>query len=207
MTNRYYQVVLITVKDPPMFRRYAELLAPVVRKYGGARERLIHPDAVYGDGVSKPDLVNVVYYDSKEAFTAFAQDPAFREIVHLRTSSIHMVAIEGPPIAGAVTDEGIADRSYLVEIARFGAGGAAAYHAYEAETAELYARHGLHVERALGVDGAAGLDFRPDVVKVAYLDHPDGMARMHADPAHVRIEKEVYPRAAARSVWIAGRAG
>jgi uncharacterized protein (DUF1330 family) len=207
MTNRYYQLVLITLKDLPTFQHYGELLAPIVSKYGGARERLIRPDAVFGEGVAKPDLVNVVYYDSKDAFTAFTRDPAFREIAHLRNQSIDMIAIDGSPVGGSVFDEGLADRTYLVEIARYGDSGAAAYHAYEAEAAALYERHGLHVERMFTVDAAVGLHFRPDVVKIAYFDQADGMQRMHADPAHERIENELYPRAAPLSVWLTGRAG
>jgi uncharacterized protein (DUF1330 family) len=194
MTNRYYQVVLISLKDVSTFQRYGELLAPIVTRYGGARERLIRPDAVFGEGVAKPDLVNVVYYDSREAFTAFTKDPAFREIVHLRSQSIDMIAIDGPPAGGSVSDEGLASRTYLVEMARYGDGGAAAYHAYEAEAAALYERHGYHVERVLAVEAAAGLDFRPDVVKIAYFDQADGMQRMHADPGHAAVRVAHGPR-------------
>jgi uncharacterized protein (DUF1330 family) len=207
MTNRYYQLVLITLKDLPAFQRYGELLGPIVSKYGGARERWIRPDAVFGEGIAKPDLVNVVHYDSKEAFTAFTRDPAFRDIVHLRNQSIDMIAVDGSPTGGSVTDDGLADRAYLVEIARYGDGGAAAYRAYEADAAALYERHGCRVERVLAVDGAVGLDFKPDLVKIAYFDQADGMERLHADPAHERIERERYPRAAPRSVWLTGRAG
>ena len=44
-----------------------------------------------------PDIVNSVFYDSPEAFAAFEADPAFQEIVPLRTASITMAAAGGLP--------------------------------------------------------------------------------------------------------------
>src|SRR6266566_17648 len=83
--NRYYQAVFIWMKDPVKFDRYVRLLGPVVRPYGGGLERRLIPDAIYAEGMPKPDSVNIVFYDSRAAFAAFDKDPEFAKIVRLRS--------------------------------------------------------------------------------------------------------------------------
>src|SRR5262245_5546352 len=83
--SRYYQVVFIWMKDPVTFGRYAALVEPVVRPYGGGLERRLIPNAIYAEGMPKPDIVNIVFCDSRAAFAAFEQDPEFAKIVHLRS--------------------------------------------------------------------------------------------------------------------------
>lgn len=202
--KRYYQVVFIRMKDAPMFARYLELMAPIVRAYGGDLERMLAPQAIYADRVAKPDTVNVVFYEDRDAFAAFNRDPEFRKIAHLRAESIDMVAVGGLPVEGRVSNERLGERVYAVEIARFGPKGAAGYRAYEAEADPTMRNYGYHVERVLKPDAASGLPFTPDLVKVAYFDTPDGMDRLHNDPAHTRIERDLYPSAVAESVWVVG---
>jgi YD repeat-containing protein len=66
-TSRYYQVVFIWMKDPIIFGRYAALVEPIVRQYSGGLERRLVPDAIYAEGMRKPDLVNIVFYDRQAA--------------------------------------------------------------------------------------------------------------------------------------------
>jgi uncharacterized protein (DUF1330 family) len=201
-TQRYYQVVFIWMKDPTKFRHYLELMSPIVQRYGGGLERMLSPEVIYAEGIAKPDTINVVFYDSRDAFVAFTQDPELQKIVHLRSESIDMVAIGGLPIRGQVTDERLDERIYAVEMARFGSSGAAGYRAYEEQAGPIMQRYGYHVERVLAPDAVSGLPFTPDIVKVAYFDSPDGMDRVRRDPAHHRIESELYPSAVERSVWV-----
>lgn len=49
--DRFYQVVLIWVRDAETFERYGRLVAATAARYGWA-ERTIVPEEVYGDGVS-----------------------------------------------------------------------------------------------------------------------------------------------------------
>jgi uncharacterized protein (DUF1330 family) len=203
-SERYYQLVFIGLKDPAMFHRYCELSAPIVRPYGGALERMLAPTAIHADAVAKPDIVNVVYYDSRDAFRDLSRDPAFREVLPLRSASITMATVDGPSRRGAVVPGDPATRHYLVEVARYGARGARGYEEYEAEVEPVMARYGYHVERVLVPDDVSGFPFRPDVVKIAYFDTADGMDRLHRDPAHARIETELYPAAVQQSVWVVG---
>jgi len=203
-SNPYYQLVLIRLNDPATFGRYLERLRPVVARYGGALERMLAPTTVHGDLPWRPDIVNIVYYDDRAAFTAFSEDPEFREIVHLRDASIDMIAVGGEPQGGIVTVEKIHERVYVVEVARFGADGSAGYRRYEAESERVMAQYDYHVERVLVPDAASALPFMPDLVKVAYFSTADGLSRMHDDPAHARIEAELYPAAVAASVWMIG---
>jgi uncharacterized protein (DUF1330 family) len=204
--SRYYQVVFIWMKDPATFGRYAALVEPVVRPYGGGLERRLIPDAIYAEGMAKPDIVNIVFCDSRAAFAAFEQDPEFAKIVHLRSESIDMASVAGVPTDGEVTQTDVADRLYLVEVVRFGPQGAKGYQDYEDQAEPVMHRYGYHVERRLTPDSASGFPFQPDLVKVAYFDSPDGMERFHTDPAHPRIENELYGAAVEQSIWVVGRA-
>src|SRR5919197_4992647 len=111
-SGRYYQVVFIWMKDPVTFGRYAALVEPVVRPYGGGLERMLVPDAIYAEGMPKPDIVNIVFYDSRAAFAAFEKDPEFAKIVHLRSESIDMASVAGAPAGGELTQTDVADRLY-----------------------------------------------------------------------------------------------
>jgi uncharacterized protein (DUF1330 family) len=206
MTNslKYYQLVFIWMKDPKTFGRYLELARPVVERYGGALERMINPQSIYAEKLGKPDVVNIVYYNDKAAYHGMNNDPDFKKVVPLRSQSIDMITIEGPSLGGTLTHERLADRLYLVEVARFGSRGADGYRAYETESNPVMEKYGYHVERTMGVDSASGFAFKPDVVKVAYFDRRDGMDRLQQDAGHHRIERELYPMAVPESVWVIG---
>jgi uncharacterized protein (DUF1330 family) len=204
-TSRYYQVVFIWMKDPVKFGRYRELLGPVVQRYGGGLERMLAPDTIYADGMRKPDIVNIVFYEDSDAFAAFTEDPEFANIVHLRSESIDMVSVAGVPTGGTVTQEELGKRVYLVELARFGPLGANGYQHYQAQAELVMSPYGYHAERRLAPDRVSGLSFKPDLVKVAYFDSPDGMEQFHADAAHDRIENQLYSAAVQQSIWVVGR--
>ena len=176
-----------------------------MRPYGGSLERRLIPDKISAEGMPKPDIVNIVFYDSRAAFAAFEKDPEFAEIVHLRSESIDMASVAGVPVSGEVTQTDVANRLYLVEVARFGPQGAKGYQEYDQQAEPVMRRYGYHVERRLTRDSASGFPFQPDLVKVAYFDSPDGMERFHADPAHPRIENEIYGAAVQQSIWVVGQ--
>ncbi|MFZ5896258.1 MAG: DUF1330 domain-containing protein [Myxococcota bacterium] len=203
---RYYQIVLIWLKDQEKFQRYLELLPPIVSRYGGALERALTPESIHPESLSKPSVVNIVYYSDQEAFQQLALDPDFRAIVQLRSESIDMMAINGVAIEGEVVNETVRERLYFVEVARFGPGGATAYAEYERESSPVLAEYGYRVERVISPDSASGLAFQPDVARVAYFAPASGMARFHQDPRHERIERELYPAVTSDSLWIVGRA-
>ena len=202
--SRYYQVVFIWMRDPETFGCYCDLARPVVAPYGGMLERMLLPEAVVGDGMAKPDIVNIVFYDSGAAFAALDADPQFQRIVPMRTASIDMASIEGRPIGGASSQERVEDRRYLVEVAQFGPLGSRGYADYEAQAEPLMSRHGYRVERVLRPDAASGFPFTPDVVKVASFDGA-GLEAWHQDEAHQRVAQELYPAAVRQSIWLTGR--
>jgi uncharacterized protein (DUF1330 family) len=203
--QRYYQVVFVSVRDPVKFARYVELVAPIVGRYAGGLERMLSPEQVSVATVTKPDTINIVFYDSHAAFSEFSRDADFQRIVHLRSESIAMATIAGFPVGGELVPGRLPDRVYAVELARFASGGAAGYREYEEQSEPLLQRHGHHVERVLAPREVSGFPFMPDIVKVAYFDALDGMQRLHRDPSHQRIERELYPRAVAESVWVFGK--
>jgi uncharacterized protein (DUF1330 family) len=206
--GRFYELVLVWLEDAPKFARYLELLAPIVEHYGGRLERRFTPDSMVAEGMTKPDFVNLVSYESSEAFQQFLADPRFAAIAQLRAESIEMAAVGGCSVRDGLDERGVASRLYVLEIARFGTGGTKGYAAYEAEAEPVMGPYGYHVERTVAVDRerVAGFTFTPDLVKVAYFDDPSGLTRLGHDPAHARIESELYAGAVVSSVWIVARA-
>jgi uncharacterized protein (DUF1330 family) len=166
---------------------------------------MLAPDTIYAEGMPKPDIVNIVFYDDRDAFAAFNKDLEFEKIVHLRSESIDMVSVAGFPISGTVTQEALGKRLYLVELTQFGPQGAQGYQQYQEQAEPVMSRYGYHVERRLAPDMVSGLPFKPDLVNVIYFDSPDGMERFHTDAAHHRIENELYRAAVQQSIWVVGQ--
>ena len=200
--ERYFEIVFVWVKKPKVFQEYLKQVGPVVARYGGNAERLLAPQSFYGEGMSQPDMVNVVFYDNKKAADSLKSDPEFLEVAKLRSDSINMVAVGGMPLRGSVSQVALEKRMYLVEIAEYGEEGVAAYQDYEREAEEAMGSYGYHVERVLTPDENSGFPFSPDVVKVAYFDEAEGFNKFHADPRHKRLEDELYPRAVKQSIWV-----
>ena len=205
-THRYHQIVFVWIHDGPKFARYGTLVRPIVEPYDGRLDRQVKPVQFYADGMEQPDVVNLVSSPNRAEFDAFHRDERFREIVHLRSESITMRSASGPSVRGSLLPGDASKRLYVVELAAFGPGGEAAYRAYEAAVEPVMAKYGYHVERVFRPDRMHDLPFEPDLVKVAFFDTPDGMARMHTDPEHERIEKILYPEATRASIWVIGRA-
>jgi uncharacterized protein (DUF1330 family) len=200
----YYQLVLLWLEDAACFETYCQLLHPVVEPYGGALDVQLRPNAIYGAGLERPDVVNFVHYSSRAAYGEFLRDQRFRDIVHLRSTSTRMLSVEGTSSESARGRPAKRGALHVIEIARFGPGGTSAYRQYEEEAEPVMARYGYHVAHELRPDSAVGFGFEPDLVKIAYFDSQESMDRLNGDPAHSRIETELYPAAVAESVWIIG---
>lgn len=200
---RLFQLVLLNINDPETFQRYLAQAGPSIARYGGAPEAIVEPDQFMGEGLDRPHMANFVYYDSPEAFEAMHRDPEFVEASKLRTASIDMVSVEGQSIGGEGPSAPTEGRLYLIEVAKFGEGGADAYAEYERMANPVMARYGYHVERVLRVSSVSGFPFEPDIVKVAFFDSADGMKKMEQDPAHGDIEGG-YAGVVEQSVWVIG---
>jgi uncharacterized protein (DUF1330 family) len=201
---RYYQVVFLWIKDGTKFTRYLELVRPIVERYGGALERMLIPETIHGDGVAKPDIVNVVFYSDREAFHRLSRDPDFQPLLAMRAEAIDMMSVEGVGSAGEVEDGDLAGRAYSVELAQFGSRGSAGHAAYVNEAEPVMRRFGYHVELTLQPETSTGFPFAPDIVNVTYFETVDALARLHADPSHARLEG-LYSASVSRSVWAIGR--
>ncbi len=206
---KYYQVVMIWLKDPAKFQEYGQKMAPIVSKYGGNGERILTPiESFYGgktgQDLSKPDMVNIVFYDSKEAYEDFENDPEFRKIEHLRSESIKMVAIGGKVTGGELKSGNVSQRLYMIEVGYFNDNGKN-YKAYEKASKGFNKRLGLNKERVLIPDQVWGEIEMPDLVTIKYIDDAANKAKMEADPDHERIET-LYGKAMKDLIWIEGKA-
>lgn len=200
--GRYYGVHLIWLKDAVGFREYQTAVGPIAARYG-VLDRTLVPSALYGDGLSKPDLLTVVHYHDRAGVAGLEADADFRRVVPLRTASIDLVSVGGASTFAELAPEPSGERQYLVELVRFGEGGEAAYARYAARAEAAMGPYGYHVELVLRPEHHSGLAFVPDLVKVAYFDSADGFGAFHRDPAHPDLERS-YGEVAAESVWIMG---
>jgi hypothetical protein len=157
--------------------------------------------------VALPDIVNIVHTANEGSLKAMNADREFLAVVSLRSDSTDLARVGGVDEFGAVDDAGLAQRRYLIEVARFGAGGEAAYRDYERAADALMTPYGYHVERVFRPAGDVdGLRFAPDLVKVAYFEDDVAMDRFHADPGHADLEGSRYAAAVAESLWLIARA-
>ena len=208
--ERYYQVVLIWVKDPDKFQKYGELLGPIVSKYRGAGERIITPVSTFSAGskadqMEAPHMINIVYYDSKEAYERFERDPDFLKIKHLREESIEMAGIGGEVLGGTLQSGAVSDRLYMIEFAYYADESGKAFEQYEKKTARYYQRHKLMKERVLNPDDVFGGIAMPDLVTIKYLEDEKDRSAMESDAEHATVEK-LYGESIRDLIWIEGKA-
>ena len=208
--GKYFQVVMIWIKDPGKFQDYGQKVSPIVAKYGGNAERIISPvESFYGGTTAKefeaPHMVNIVYYDSKEAYEAFERDPEFLKIKHLRTESIEMAGIGGTVLGGELNLQEVANRLYMIEFAYFSDEEGKKYKKYEQKARLFSERSGLHKERILHPDTKFGDIDLPDLVSIKYIEKAEHKAKMEADKDHPKVEK-LYGEAIRDLIWIEGRA-
>jgi uncharacterized protein (DUF1330 family) len=202
--RRYHQLVFIWVRDPAMFARYLRDLPPIVARYGGAADLSLRPTAIWADGLTLPDIVNLVHYDDQESYRQFNVDPDFQKIEHLRAGSVDLMTFEGY-LATADPSAGSPERLYNVELATYRDGTGEAYRAYEEHGEARMREHGYRVEYVLDAEVAPPGRPRPDLIKISSF--PDAAAKVafDADPARGEIEEKLYPAAADNVVWLTGQ--
>lgn len=198
----YHQLILIWLRDAPQFATYAQAAQPIAARYG-ALDQMYSPTQLYAEGLSKPDIVNLVHYNSRADVDALDADPEFQRIVPMRSASIDMVSVSGFTEWAQEVRGANAKRFYLLEIAQLPPEGRAAYDRYTARAARAMAPYGYNVERRLRVEESSGFGFEPDIVQIAYFDEVAGMEAFHRDPAHAELERS-YGELVQRSVWILG---
>jgi uncharacterized protein (DUF1330 family) len=204
-TSKYYQLVLIWVRVPETFREYLGLLPPVVARYGGAADRSVEPAELRGAGLARPDVVNLVHYDSEPSFRRFTTDPDFAAIEPLRSRSVDLLAFEGRLVHADPSSAGLAQRLYVVELVTYRDGSPDAYRRYQKELDVVMRRYGYRVEYVLQLDPRPGEARQPDLATVAYFPDTDLAAAFRVDPLHDRIENELYSAAVTDPIRITGR--
>lgn len=208
-TKKYYQVVLVWVKDPQKYQEYVQKLGPVVSKYGSQAERIVSPVSTFfavkkADELSKPDMVNIVYYESKAAYQKFENDPEFLALKDLRAEAIDIAGIDGEAIDNApVLSGGVEDRLYMIEFLNYK--NKKTYEDYLVKTKDYYKRHQLITERAFKVDRSFGNIERPHVVNIKYLKKASKRPEMESDKEHAQVEK-LYGEMLTDLIWIEGKA-
>jgi uncharacterized protein (DUF1330 family) len=115
--GRWHQLVMLWIHDPTRFDEYLAAMAPIVGRYGGAADRIFAPTAIHADGLTTPDVVNLVHYDSRAAFDAFTNDPDFQRIKHLRDQSVDLLSFDGRLTTANPTPPD-AQQVYAIEVIR-----------------------------------------------------------------------------------------
>jgi len=202
----YHQLVFIWIRDPGMFAGYLRDLPPIVARYGGAADLSLRPTEVRADGLTLPDMVNLVHYDSREAYERFNADPDFAAIEHLRAGSVDLMTYQGHLSAADPSPTAAPQRVYNVELATFRDGGGAAYRAYEARGEARMRKYGHRVEYVLDAETTPTGRPRPDLIKISSFPDERAKASFEADPVHREIEEKLYPDSIDHVVWLTGRA-
>ena len=87
-----YAIAQLTIHDRARYQRYAAAFLPVLLQYGG---RLLaaddHPEVTEGQWDS--DKVVLMAFPDREAFTAWAASPEYREIATDRLAAAETTAI------------------------------------------------------------------------------------------------------------------
>lgn len=194
MDGPWHQLVLIWIHDPARFHDYLTVMAPIVGRYGGAADCSFAPTAMHADGLTTPDVVNLVHYDNQSAFEAFTNDPDFQQIKHLRDESVDLLSFEGRLVHKnpAPPDP---QRTYGIEIVRFPDGSREAYERYERDGESVMTRYSFQVDYVLDIDTTNSTERRFDLVKISSFPSSAQRAAFETDPLHQRIEREMYPAA------------
>jgi uncharacterized protein (DUF1330 family) len=203
--ERYYQLVLIWVRDAEMFQEYLRLLPPVVGRYGGTADRSIEPTAIRADGLACPQIINLVHYDSERAYEGFTTDPDFAAIEPLRSRSVDLLSFGGRLVQADPSPTDLGERVYTIELATFRDGSPAAYRRYETDGESAMRRYGYQTEYTVALRHAPGTPRRPDLAKVSYFPDAAAKSGFEADPVHARIEDDLYPAAVTDPIRITGR--
>jgi hypothetical protein len=126
----------------------------------------------------------------------------------LRIDDTQRASIRGLSIHSATPHAIRSDGQYIIEIARFGAGGARAYRHYEqAFMHPVLSRYGYQPELELQATRSSGLGFRADLVKIGCFSVADACERLwrYPDPDWAAFMRYLYRHVAPDSVWILAR--
>jgi uncharacterized protein (DUF1330 family) len=205
VSRRYHQLVFIWIRDPAMFAGYLRDLPPIVARYGGAADLSLRPSAICADGLTLPDVINLVHYDDREAYQRFNADPDFQAIEHLRAGSVDLMTFDGYLSTVAPSPGGLPDTVYNVEVATYRDGSGEAYRAYEQRGEARMREYGYRVEYVLAAETAPAGRPRPDVVKISSFPDEAARAAFDAEQVHREIEEKLYPAATADVIWLTGQ--
>jgi hypothetical protein len=182
-------------------------MAPIVTKYGGNGDRSFIPSTIWADGVDLPHVINLVHYDTKDAYENFKIDPEFLAIEHLRSESTKIISFEGylrgQPMPKITTE--LSDREYNIEIVTYKNGSSELYRKYEAEGEAKMKPYGFNVEFVLDVEPKSNSHNAPDIVKISYFNSVVEKQNFEKDPSHQLVEKILYPAAIGKVIWIAAK--
>jgi hypothetical protein len=116
--------------------------------------------------------------------------------------------LEGESIQSAASNALRGDRQFIIEIVRFGAGGAGAYGHYdESFMIPVLGRYGYRSELEFSARSTRGLRFRADRVKIGSFDVADGWQRLwrRPDPDWAAFMRYLYRHVAPDSIWLSAR--
>ncbi len=206
--NRDYNLVMIWIKDQAKWDQYLKESADVVSKYGGGIERSIEPTFIYSvDGMEKPDVVNIAYWDNRETGMKFYGDPEFQKLIPLRNEAAKIIGINAQVLNFAdVDNRGVDNRQYNIELAYFkeDADLGKYEHVYKKPAADHFGKYGFNFERSMKGNQAFGMQ-TPDLINIQFYENEEGAKKAHEDPKHHDFSHNKYASVVEKSIWISGK--
>lgn len=207
VSDRLYNFEMVFIIDAAKFLQYKQKLRGLTIMRSGHLERTLVVDMMWSKDGSKgvkPDVVNLVYYDSPEAKTLVENDPEYLALSSLRDSALASVSISGESIGGDIISGKTNRRAYMIEFVQYRDGDSIAYHNDYVKFADtVMGRYGYHLERIIKPTSSDGIA-QPDLIRIMYFDSAEKLIGMQNDSDFAEMMKR-YKGSVERSLWILGK--
>lgn len=203
VSARLYNFEMVFIKDAAKFLQYKQKLRGLSVMRNGHLERTLVVDNMWSKDGIKPDLVNLVYYDSAAAKTLVENDPEYIALSSLRDSALTSVSVSGESIGGEFIEGRTTRRAYMIEFVQYRDGDSVAYVDYVEFATNLMERYGYHLERIIRPISSEGIA-QPDLIRIMYFDSARKLAGMRNDSDFAEMMKR-YEASVERSLWIMGK--
>lgn len=198
-----YDLEFVFIKDADKFTEYSESITALIELKKAKLVLSILPSQVWAKDDVKPDIVNLVYYESSASREMILNDKSYLALAELRDEAIVKLTVSGQSIVSEAVPGKTKNRSYMVEFVQYRDGDSSAYDEYVKFATTVMERHGYHLEHVIKPIASSGIS-QPDLIRVMYFDSQEQLEQMEKDQDFAKMMK-LYETSVVRSFWILGK--